>query len=130
MTQAESPFSRAVIAGLVGPLGAYGFELRECSESNAGAEAVVGNDHLLFRIRLDRLEGELAITVGLIGRPERDLDRLIDPAQLKGLKTRRLPRSASAGFIEAQLRRLSEGLLLQVPEALADNEAASQLLSE
>jgi hypothetical protein len=128
MIEAGSPFSRAVMAGFVRPLAGYGFVLRECSEGHRGADALVLNDHLVSRITLDRLEGELTITVGLIGRPEWTLDRLVDPAQLKGFKIRRLPRSAST--VEGQLRRLSERLVSQVPEALADYESANQLLGE
>jgi hypothetical protein len=108
----------------------YAFALNECHESHRGADALVANDHLVIRVTLDRLEGEMTVTVGLLGLAEWPIERVVNLAHVKGLKTRRIARAASSSFIEAQLRRLSEALIAQAPTVLADQKAAAGLLGK
>ena len=130
MIDVATPFRRAVTVGLVEPLAGYGFALNECEEAHRGADALIANGHLIIRVTLDRLEGEMTVTIGLLGLPELPLDQLVDLTQVKGLKLRRIPRAARSSFIEVQLRRVAEALTSQIPTVLADYEAASRLMAD
>jgi hypothetical protein len=107
----------AVERGLVEPLTQYGF-VASGGGGHRGETVECTNGTTLITISADWLEGEMALRVQRSGQPSTAIEDLLDLTQVHGLHLLRLPRNVSVGTLEAQLRKIANALIEQVPELL------------
>lgn len=109
----------AVEAGMVEPLGVFGFGVAGSDETHRGARVELTNGEVLISVDCDWLEGELTVSVRRGGGAEMPVEQLVDLTKAKALRLSRLGRSVSADALTSQLRKVSALLVEQVPDVLA-----------
>lgn len=98
------------------PLTARGFALRSVGDSGRGETVEAASDTTAIRVAADWLEGELDVTVQIVGGAEAPLLAVV--RRPSGLHLQRLPRGVKRGVLEATLRQVADAMVEQAGDVL------------
>ena len=118
MDSTKDRLARVAASVVAHDLQGYNFRISSVATSHRGSQVEIANACVALRPLVDWLEGELSVTVQVVGGPETPLDLIVDTTGT-GLSLSRMKRDVTVGMLRERLQIVARLLVDQAPELLA-----------